>query len=804
MNERYFDLRKARSYQAVTLRRVLYGVPGMLVVLIIMTFSGIEALLHENFLPLVIWVALIGCSYGILESFRRTKLMNGDDDTDSLNIAEKLSYHIMQHIRTKKTLSAQTFLEAATESKRGLFVLHSIGIDRADILSALLKSPITTDFSLCLQWCLDAMHDIGTPRLDSTATLYAFLTHVPCLTALTEAADLSQDDLRNIVKAEAFHFAALERRHHPLSPKSLVRILGSIGRYWVIGYNTDLERLTTNLSTTILSHEENITIHTDIIDRLLTILQSGTQANMLLLGAAGTGKRTLVKNIAYALRKKEIKHSSQFTDVLELKTTLLLSGSGDSDTALLHAVNDAKQGGHFILVLNDLSLFLKAADAKLQGILVSILQSKNIRTICIADSADYHALIKTNPLLDHLFQKITVEEPCDEDVMNILLDEYFSAQRRTHIRMKYNVLKTLLALCKQYVTAGSLPGKATDILREVMASTTANHGYVVTEDMIRDIVSERTRIDVRTISENEKDTLQHLQERLQSHIIGQQHAIECLVSALKRRRMNVSGASRPMGTFLFLGTTGLGKTETAKALALEFFGSADHMIRVDLNEYASEDTIPLLIGGQTNNGFVEGFLTKKVSDTPYSLILLDEIEKASPKILNLFLQILDEGILMSGDGLKTDFRNTIIIATSNAGGHWMTTHQIPQDIKARETFRTALIETIVGERTFSPEFVNRFDEVIIFTPPTPEEIRQIAILMVHELIQRFTTERGISLIVEPSVMDFLATKGFSTEFGAREMRRTITQTIENYLADYLLTHDVKRGDVIEVQREDLT
>ncbi len=804
MSTLHFDLRRTHAYRALGIRRCVFGLPGLVVSALLLAPFIAEALINHHAEPLLIATSMLGWILFVIERFRREKLKTSEECTEEpMNIADMLSYHLVLHLSTKSSVTPTTLLEAATESERGIFVLHLIGLERDDVLAALLKSPMEMTQEDTLQWCLDAMRELGTKRFDSTATIYAFLQHVPLLRALVEKADLAPEDLTAILKAEAFHFELAESRSHPLSPAVLIRLLGSIGRTWVLGYNNDLQRLTTNLSEHILSRQRHVMIHRDIVTNIVTLLQSGGQANILLLGESGTGKRTLVEHIAYRLRCNELQHSSPFTDVLVLKTALLLSGSGQSDIALLHALNDTTLGGRFILVIDDMSLLLKASDAKVKGILINILQAKNIRTICLAETADYHTLIKSDPLLDALLQKIFVEETDDDETIHVLLEEYFRIEKSRGVHMTYAALRSLLSLSKRYVSKGALPGKAVEILDEALLSVRSRGETLVTDAHIRAILSRRTRIDVTILSDDVKERLRVLQERLEAHIIGQKQAIHGLVSALKRSRLNIGSSKRPVGTFLFLGTTGLGKTETAKALAQEYFGSSDAMTRVDLNEYGDEASIRLLIGGQGEYGFCEGFLTKKVQDQPSSLVLLDEIEKAHPKILNLFLQILDEGMLIGGDGVKTNFRNTIIIATSNAGSHWMTDHPIPTEDAARESFRKDLIETIVGERTFSPEFVNRFDEVILFTPPSPEDVRNLAILMLDEVIQHFVKEKGIRITIEPDVIDLLVKKGFSQEYGAREMRRTITQTIENYLAEYLLSHSLHRGDEITIRREDL-
>ncbi len=804
MTSATFNLRHTNAYRSLQIRKVVVGL-SVAVALIILYFSAFEEkLLLENPLPFIISVTLLGWITWALDLFRRKKLKNSICTLEKPeNLAELLSYHMVQHLSTKPEVTAHAMIEAAMESQWGIFVLHSINIERDDVLAALLHSPADWTLEECIGWCKQAMHDLETTHLDSTATIYAFLTRAPVLGALVKKADLDNEDLKKILHAEAFHFQLLERKHHPLSPAMLVRTMGSIGRSWVIGYNNDLERLTTNLSESILSHERSVVIHRDIIEHAMQNIQNNLQTNILLMGQSGTGKRTLIRNIACELRRREMRRSGVFTDVLLLKTALLLSGGEESDQILLQAENDAKQGGKFILVIEDFAMLLRAADAKLKKILVSILEAKNIRTICIANTEDYHTLIKTDTFLDQLFEITYVEEPSDDETLDILLEAYFKLKEASSVRLTYRALKSLLSLSRRYIGKGGLPGKAVEVLEEALLSARGGTTHTVTEETIRTILSRRTRIDIETLSSEGKQKLLNLKERLQSHIIGQTQAIDCLSAALRRGKMNIGNGKRPIGTFLFLGTTGLGKTETAKALAKEYFGSVDNMIRIDLNEFSNEESIPLLIGGQSNRGFVEGLLIKSVQDRPSSIILLDEIEKAHPKILNLFLQILDEGILIGGNGGRADFRNTIIIATSNAGSHWMIKNALPTEEAAQRDFRTALIETIIGERTFSPEFINRFDEVILFVQPTDGEIRQLAILMLGEIIERIMKERGIRVTVESPVIDFLAEKGFSKEYGAREMRRTITQSIENYLADYLLSHSVQRGDEIAIRAEDL-
>lgn len=798
------DLRQTNAYTAVMLRRIFFG--------------PIALVIGSSLLAGILWLELEGkdsmilvtltCTmlFGawILFQFRRFLRTNHALVSLPENIAEALSYHMVEHLMNKASVTPTTLLESALESERGIFVLQQMGIERPAVLSAWAKrSPEDISIEICFDWILHAKNELQTTTLDSTATIYGFFCNVLSLQAELNTVDLSIQDLRNIVRSEAFHYEEMQRRKNPFSPESIARNAGSIGRSWATGYNTELERVTTNLSEHVLQHAKDAVAHSAEVERTFESLASSQHKNLLLIGRPGSGKRTMVRNLAVTLRKHEIKRGFGCTDILILKSAMLISGTEASDRYLLRALDKASASGKFIIVIEDLSLLLASSDPRLKNVLVALLEAKNLRTIGVATNTDYHRNIKTEPSLSTLFETVYIPEANDDETMKILLEEYFKLERKRKIRITYKALRSIVDLSQRYIGSTAMPGKAVDILQEAVSVAKTRGLSTIDDVVIRDIVSAKAHIDVRGLRDGDKQKLLLLEDRLRLHVIGQEEAIQSIVNALKRGRLDIGNRKKPIGTFLFLGTTGVGKTETAKALAEEYFGSETHITRIDMNEYSNENSITMLIGGENSGKFTEGILTKCVQDRPFSLILLDEIEKAHPKVLNAFLQILDEGTLIDGTGEKADFRNTIIIATSNAGSHWMASIDSPARTLADEEFRKALLETIIDERTLSPEFVNRFDDVIVFRTPTSDDIERIAILMLDDIIKGIRDERGITIAVEQGVVDILAKKGYDPTFGAREMRRTITKTIENYLANYLLTHAVKRGDEIVIRKENV-
>jgi len=343
------------------------------------------------------------------------------------------------------------------------------------------------------------------------------------------------------------------------------------------------------------------------------------------------------------------------------------------------------------------------------------------------------------------------------------------------------------------------------VMTDAMTAARKARVAVVIEPHIREIVSRAARVDVTDVKESERERLLNIEGIMRERVIGQDSAVRAVSSALKRARMDIGVGKRPLGTFLFLGPTGVGKTQTAKTLAEVYFGAADpsdrgradRMIRLDMNEYSTEASIEGILGSpHAGRDHAEGFLTKRIQDQPFSLLLLDEIEKAHPSVMNLFLQVLDEGVLTDHHGVKTDFRNTIIIATSNAGALFIRDYIARHPTIDPVEFRKAVIDTVLAAKIFSPEFVNRFDEVVLFQPLSLADAQKVALLQIREIVAGIQQKRGITVQVEEQLVRQIVERGYSAEFGARAMRRVITQEVEDRIAEELLKHDHKRGETI--------
>lgn len=790
-----------RAWKAAILRKVLLGIPTLLIVCAILAVLAWQAGKTDDYRLTFGVGACFLFGWHVIRTFLRERLEN-----DKLPIPEGsavtayLAPDLIHFLHGKRKISPADLLHASVLSPRGRFMLDEMGISTTEIMTACSKeADEKIDATQFLQYAVQRLPEFGETRIDANIILFLLFSHVSSCTALLNQADLSEDDLLGLMRWESFHHKF--RRSESIWSADSIRRNASLGRSWVTGYTSALDALTTEVSAIAYgTGEQSVAIHRRAIDDVMRVFARGKQRNVLLMGTVGVGKRTLVRNIAVALRAQERARHQPFSRVLMLHTEKLLSGVGSPDSFLLGALARAQKSGHYILVIRDLSLLLRSASGNLKAVLMRCLEAKNLTIIGIADIQDYHSIIKNDPLLDSQFEKITVDDATEEETLEVLMAHYFSLET-SRVRITYKALKSIIELSKRYLgSQGGFPGKAVDVMDDAILRA-LEHGHAfVNEDHVRDVISLKGKVNVKKVNVDERERLINLESKLKNKIIGQDAAIKSLCGALKRARMDLSDRKRPIGTFLFLGPTGVGKTQTAKVLAEEYFGSSDAIIRLDMNEYSHADSVFNIIGSSDAG---EGFLAQRVQDKPFSLILLDEIEKAHPSILNLFLQILDEGFLNDSRGVRTDFRNTIIIATSNAGALFIRDFIREHQNFDKDQFKAALIETILRDKLFTPEFVNRFDDVALYYPLDQEGAAKVAQLMLGDIVNDIQRKRGIQVDVEEDVVAGLVERGYSIEFGAREMRRTITEMIEGYLADYLLAHDVKRGEKIVIKKGDL-
>jgi len=428
----------------------------------------------------------------------------------------------------------------------------------------------------------------------------------------------------------------------------------------------------------------------------------------------------------------------------------------------------------------------------ISGILSSYLQFPQFQIITTTSFAGLHKYIEQKPSLLALFGKVEVSEISFQETIRVLENFALPLEERYKKFVTYAALRDIVLLSAKYLPDIPFPKKAIDILDEVMVETSK---YIKTNLVlpvhVAKIISEKSEIPVGEVEAKEREILLNLENLIHKRIINQDEAVNGVSSALRRARAEITVRGGPMGAFLFLGPTGVGKTETSKALSEVYFGSEQKMIRLDMSEFQSISDIQRLIGSLGQ----EGILTTQIRENPFSLVLLDEIEKAHPDILNLFLQVLDEGHLTDGLGRKVSFSNSIIIATSNAGYK-----VILKALKEKTEWsgvKQKLLDYLFKEAIFRPEFINRFDAVVVFRPLSKENLLDISELMLQKLAKNLS-QKGVEFIITKPLKKKIVEMGFSPVFGAREMRRVIQEKVENVLAQAFLSKALKRGDRIKI------
>jgi ATP-dependent Clp protease ATP-binding subunit ClpC len=539
------------------------------------------------------------------------------------------------------------------------------------------------------------------------------------------------------------------------------------------------------------------------IATIFEVMKSGA-TGILLTGPEGSGKRTIIEGLAAEMVSEEkVPDFLKDKRLIELDTARLISGASPSEAEgrLLTIIDEIRRAGNIILFLENLENIIgltagQEESLELSEVLSGELERGALRCLATASEANYLKYVE-GKAIGNIMSRVKIEEPEGDQAIHILESKVGNLEARHKIFFSYNALEAARDLSAKYIHDKYLPAKAIEIL-EKTASRTAGENksrhYICTRNDIALTIKEVTNIPAQEIEEDEGKKLLNLEEELHKYVIGQEEAVKMTADSLRRARTSLKSDKRPIASFLFLGPTGVGKTELAKTIAKVYFEKSDFLIRLDMSEYQHEDSIIKIIGEP--NG-TSGYLTDAVRHKPFSLILLDEFEKANPKIFNLFLQVMDDGRLTDGQGRTVDFTNSIIIATSNASSEFIQT----------EVERGTPIEKIKEEllnkylnKILRPELINRFDGIVVFKPLSEDEIAQIARLMLKDF-EKMLTEKGITLEISEAGVRELAHQGYDPKFGARPLRRLIQEKIENEAAKLILGKELKRRDVLIINKE---
>lgn len=538
------------------------------------------------------------------------------------------------------------------------------------------------------------------------------------------------------------------------------------------------------------------------IAEIYRIIEGG-QMSVALVGEPGMGRGFILEGIAQAMAAEEVPAILQDKHLILLSAAQLLSGASPAEAGdrILRVLNEAVRAGNIILAIEDVNQIVgldagSGRDLSLGDVLASAISEHHLIVLTTTSNDDWRDSVGKSSL-GQVLQRVEVKELDENSSIQVLESRVPGIEHQHHVYFSYGSLEQTVALSKRYLPDRYLPEKAISLLEEVAiyARERGGKNCTVTSEHVAQVIAGKVHVPVTQVTEAESKRLLNLEEILHQKIVGQDEAVKLVSSALRRARVNLRDQKRPVASFLFLGPTGVGKTELAKVVAHEYFGGENKMVRLDMSEYQTAESLYRLVGAPAGVGEGKGLLTEAVHQTPYALILLDELEKAHPDILNVFLQVLDDGRLTDASGRTIDFTNTIIIATSNAATS-VIQDQLQQNMPL-ETIRKNLIRDGL-KQYFRPEFLNRFDAIVVFKPLERKEVEQVAGLMIAKLANELEN-KGIHLKASPQAISELADKGFDPLYGARPLRRAIQDNVDSALANYMLTGKITRRDVVVLE-----
>ncbi|HEM5649658.1 TPA: ATP-dependent Clp protease ATP-binding subunit [Streptococcus suis] len=585
------------------------------------------------------------------------------------------------------------------------------------------------------------------------------------------------------------------------------------------------------------------------ITRVIEILNRRTKNNPVLIGEPGVGKTAVVEGLAQKIVDGDVPQKLRDKEVIRLDVVSLVQGTGirgQFEERMQKLMEEIRNRREIILFIDEIHEIVgagSAGDGNMDaGNILKPALARGEMQLVGATTLNEYRIIEKDAALERRMQPVKVEEPSVEETITILKGIQNKYQDYHHVKYSDAAIEAAAVLSNRYIQDRFLPDKAIDLLDEAgskmnltlnfidpkeidqrlidaenrKAQATRDEDYekaayfrdqiakykemqkatiseedipLITEKEIEAIVEQKTNIPVGDLKEKEQSQLVNLASDLKAHVIGQDEAVDKIAKAIRRNRVGLGAPNRPIGSFLFVGPTGVGKTELSKQLAIELFGSADSMIRFDMSEYIEKHAVAKLVGAPPGYvGYEEaGQLTEKVRRNPYSLILLDEVEKAHPDVMHMFLQVLDDGRLTDGQGRTVSFKDTIIIMTSNAG---------TGKVEASVGFGAAMegrTQSVLGQLSnfFTPEFMNRFDGIIEFQPLSKENLLEIVSLMLDDVNKRLS-HNGISLHVTDKVKEKLVDLGYDPKMGARPLRRTIQDQIEDAITDFYLEHPAEK------------
>lgn len=576
---------------------------------------------------------------------------------------------------------------------------------------------------------------------------------------------------------------------------------GGIGRDWANGFTPRLNQFGYNVSLAIERGGGHFSWLTGSpgVQAIKNAFSQGA-STVAIIGEDGIGKSSHVEALAQLLLQEKNDRNLEHRQIVSLNPATILSAArhpGELEQIVMSLLIETAHAGHIILFLDNAQLFFSSGPGSfdMTQILLPVMQSRSVQLLMSLTPHDFQRLKVTNSAFANLVTPVMLQEPPQGDVLQVVEDTALGMEARQKVLVTYEAVQEAYRLSGRYMTDIAYPGKAIRLLEHALSY--AEHNGIVTAHSVEMAIEQTQGVKVGSAAPAEADTLLNLEDKIHERMINQSQAVKVVASALRRARAGVANPRRPIGSFLFLGPTGVGKTELAKAVAATYFNSESSMIRLDMSEYQQPQDVQRLLSNGTEE---TRSLLIAVRQQPFSVVLLDEIEKAHPNILNLLLQLLDEGQLTDTDGRPVSFKDCVIIATSNAGAN-----SIRERIDRGETiesFQEQLTDELINSGQFKPELLNRFDEIVVFRPLNKEELSQVVALMLKETNKTLSTQ-NISVELTPAAVGKIVEVGYDPRLGARPMRRALQRAVEDAIAGRILRGETRPGDHVVLDEPDL-
>ncbi len=640
-------------------------------------------------------------------------------------------------------------------------------------------------------------------RIDPQHIFLAITKIYPPLQKLLQKENLNIDIFREVVK---YHNFLIQRKARFLDPDVPYYRKGGIGKSWIYGWTFILGHFSKEVNKIIADSKDIFGIgHDEEVENLISTLGKVTNKNALLIGEPGVGKSSIILGLAQKINKGEVPIQLKDKRIIELDINALIAHSqntGNMEELVIKAMTELAKAGNTILYIDEIQQIIpvKAAESghSIAGMMLPYILNSQFPIVGSINYADYKKYFYSNESLRQSFTNIETKEILAGDALTILESKIPTLESNFNCFVTFPALVAAVEISQRYIRDRKLPSSAVQTIETTCSWAQANGINKITAEHVSKAISIQRNINIAEIDQDESNKLIKLEENIKNKIVGQDEAVTAISEALRRARADIRNPNKPIGSFLFIGPTGVGKTYLAKTVGEEYFGSQDTIIRLDMSEYQEVSSINKFLGsseGDSLLGATEISLIDRIKRNAHTVVLFDEIEKAHPDILNLFLQIFDEGRLTSTQGETVDFTHAIIICTSNIGSKILLDSLNEPNVMWEEAKERVLLEL---RQSMKPELINRFDDIIVFEPHDISNLAEIAVLELNQLAKRLA-EKEITIKWSDQIPMLIANKSNEPGMGARPMKRYIQDKIEGQIAKGIIEQTIKPGEEIEIK-----